>query len=631
MKSIRHFFLLLCAVSVMFLAGSHRLEAQAWQARHNLTPAQFQSTFDDLFKQGYRLKNMTGYVSNGERFAGLWVKESGPAWQARFGLSKADYQKTFDDLVKQGYRLTWVSAHEVGGTVHYEGIWEQKGGPAWEAKGNLTAAEYQQTFETLTKQGYRLIHVAGYESGGSARFDAIFEKSSGPEWQARHNMTPAQFQSAFDDFFKQGFRLKEMSGYNVGGQDLYAAIWEKTGGPTWYARNGVPDAWYQNVFDNFYYQGARPVYIAAFTSGGGGRLNSIWDNPNFSGAELGAISSKINAYMSANQVPGVALAITKDGRLVYASGFGYANKETGEEAGPTNLFRIASVSKNITSTTIMKLIEAKSLHLTDHIFGPGGLLASQYPTPASNQKINQITIKYLLEHVSGLSNAGGDPMFMNTGMNHQQLISWMINDPAHKMARDTNTQFEYLNFGYCLLGRVIEKATGQGYEQYVKQNVLAPTGVTDMAIGANSEAARKPREVKYYPAGAYSLNVTRFDSHGGWVASPIDLVRYVVRVDGLPTRPDIFSAASHTAVVTDSGIKDSSGNDPNYGFGWGLPQWHNGDIEGSIAFLEVLPGGYTYSVVANTRPANDGGAFKLSGVVKSIINGASKWPSYDLF
>jgi len=78
----------------------------------------------------------------------------------------------------------------------------------------------------------------------------------------------------------------------------------------------------------------------------------------------------------------------------------YANKETGEEAGPTNMWRIASVSKNITSTTIMKLIEANNLHLTDHVFGPGGLLTSQYPTPASNQKINQITIKYLLEHVS---------------------------------------------------------------------------------------------------------------------------------------------------------------------------------------------------------------------------------------
>jgi hypothetical protein len=69
----------------------------------------------------------------------------------------------------------------------------------------------------------------------------------------------------------------------------------------------------------------------------------------------------------------------------------------------------------------------------------------------------------------------------------------------------------------------------------------------------------------------------------------------------------------------------------NYGFGWGLPQWHNGDIEGSIAFLQVLPGGYTYSVLANTRPANDGGAFNLSGVVQKIISTTPNWPKYDLF
>ena len=226
---------------------------------------------------------------------------------------------------------------------------------------------------------------------------------------------------------------------------------------------------------------------------------------------------------------------------MYAAGFGYANKETGEEAAPTNMWRIASVSKNITSTAIMKLVEKGSLHLTDNVFGPGSLLGAQFPTPAGNKKIEQIKVKHLLEHVSGLSNTNGDPMFMNTGMNHTQLISWMLNDPGHKMTRDANTQFEYLNFGYCLLGRIIEKVSGQSYDQFVKQNVLGASGVTEMAIGANSEADRKPREVKYYPGIAYSLNVTRFDSHGGWVASPIDLVRYVVRVDGLPTKPDIFS------------------------------------------------------------------------------------------
>jgi len=118
-----------------------------------------------------------------------------------------------------------------------------------------------------------------------------------------------------------------------------------------------------------------------------------------------------------------------------------------------------------------------------------------------------------------------------------------------------------------------------------------------MAIGANSEAAHKPREVKYYPSGSYSLNVTRFDSHGGWVASPIDLVRYVVRVDGLPTKPDI-SARLHTQPWSPTRNQGQCRERSKLRFRLGPAQWHNGDIEGSIAFLEVLPGGYTYSVLA---------------------------------
>jgi hypothetical protein len=126
--------------------------------------------------------------------------------------------------------------------------------------------------------------------------------------------------------------------------------------------------------------------------------------------------------------------------------------------------------------------------------------------------------------------------------------------------------------------------------------------------------------------------VTRFDAHGGWIASPIDLARFLVRVDGLPTKSDIISANSHTLMLTDSGIKGANGNDPNYGFGWGTQQqWHNGAMEGTIAFIQVLPNGYAYTVVANTRPANDGFAFNLAGAVQKIINGVSNWPAYDLF
>jgi hypothetical protein len=181
------------ATALIFVfALSNRLNAEQWQARHNMTPAQFQSTFDELFKQGYRLKQISGYESGGsERFAGLWIKDGGPAFYARTGVSAADYQKYFDDYAKQGFRLTWVSAHNVGGSTRFEGIWEKNTGAAWQARHNLTAADYQKTFDDLTKQGYRLVHISGYETAGQERFAAIFDKSSGPAWQARHHMTGA--------------------------------------------------------------------------------------------------------------------------------------------------------------------------------------------------------------------------------------------------------------------------------------------------------------------------------------------------------------------------------------------------------------------------------------------------------
>jgi hypothetical protein len=153
-----------------------------------------------------------------------------------------------------------------------------------------------------------------------------------------------------------------------------------------------------------------------------------------------------------------------------------------------------------------------------------------------------------------------------------------------------------------------------------------------MAIAQNSAAARRPREVTYYPASAYSLNVRRFDSHGGWVASPIDLVRFLVCVDGNASKPDIVSAQSFTTMTTAARVNDVNGNDPNYALGWvANPQSHNGAMDGTTAILAVTANGFGYAAVANTRPANDQFAGNLSSLVQQIIAGVSAWPSHDLF
>ena len=96
-------------------------------------------------------------------FAAVWEQDGGPAFQARHNLTADQYQQTFDELVGQGFRLTWVNGYTVNGQERYAAIWEQGAGPAFQARHNLTAGEYQQTFDQLVGQGFRLRSVAALE------------------------------------------------------------------------------------------------------------------------------------------------------------------------------------------------------------------------------------------------------------------------------------------------------------------------------------------------------------------------------------------------------------------------------------------------------------------------------------
>jgi CubicO group peptidase (beta-lactamase class C family) len=632
MKTIRTFVAGL-ALLVAFVALALPARAAEWVARHGLTSADYQAAFDQYGQQGFRLISVSGYESGGAlRYAALWKKVQGPAWVARHGMTPAQYQQAFDDYGAQGYRLVYIDGYNSGGQVLFAAIWEQRQGPAWVAKHGLSGSDYQATFDDLTGKGYRLIGVSGYADGGQARYAAIFEQSPGPAWAAKHGLSGAQYQQAFNELGGQGYKVKLVSGYRVGGTDYYAAIWEKSSGEYWQARHGIPDKFYQSVFDNYYYQGYEPDFIGAFTSDNGGRLNGIWHNAVFASKDLDLIYGKVDAYMKKHSVPGLSIAVTQGERLVYAAGFGLADKDSGEPVGPMTRFRVASVSKPFTSAAIMKLVEANSLGLDDKVFGPNSILGANYPTPKSNPDIEKITVRHLLGHVAGFTTttSDGDPMFNYTGTTQSGLISWWLGKQA--LATTPGTQWEYSNFGYCLLGRIIEAKTGKTYEQYVKDAVLKPSGITAMEIGGDTKADRKPGEVVYYGGSPYSsVKPTRFDSHGGWIATPSDLLRFLVRVDGNNNKPDIITAADHTTMTTALGIKDANGKDPQYAFGWGVSggtQNHNGTMSGTIAWLLRGPGDLAYAAVSNGD--DDWFGPDMMALMNDITGGVSAWPAYDL-
>jgi hypothetical protein len=265
-----------CTQSGPLVVAESQRYAAIWQkdggpsffAHHGLTPEQYQQTFDELTAQGYRPTRVSGNEVNGaDSYAAIFEKREGPAFQARHGLTSDQYQQTFDELTAQGFRPRDVSGYELNGEPRFAAIFEQDGGPAFQARHNITADQYQQTFDELTAQGFRVTDVSGFGVQGEARFAAIFEQHGGPAFQARHNITADQYQQTFDELTAQGFAPAVVSGYNVGGQDFFAAVFEKRDGPPFAARHNITADQYQQAFNELVGQGFRLTEVSGYTTG----------------------------------------------------------------------------------------------------------------------------------------------------------------------------------------------------------------------------------------------------------------------------------------------------------------------------------------------------------------------------
>jgi CubicO group peptidase (beta-lactamase class C family) len=603
-----------------------------WAARHGLTSSQYQAEFTRFANLGYRPVDVSGYEVGGQpRFAAIWEQTSGPAWVARHNLNSSQYQAEFTRLANLGYRPVRVGGYSIGGQDYYAAIWHRTTSPDWAARHGLTSAQYQAEFNRFASQGFRPVDVSGYEVGGQSRFAAIWAKTGGPAWTARHDLNSAQYQAAFNDLTRQGYRLVRVSGYSVQGQSRYAAIWEQSGGAPWQARHDLENAGYQTTFEEMRLQGYRPVQVSGFGRGGRDYYAAVWENRNFTGRELTEIETTVSDFMSRFSVPGVSLAIAKDGRLVYARGFGLANKETGEAVTSRHLFRIASVAKPITAVAVMRLVELGRLRLTDRVFGEGNLLGTTYGETPYQANLDRITVQQLLEHTGGgWPNDNEDPMFTNQGMDANALISWMVTN--RRLNTVPGTAYAYSNFGYCVLGRIIERVTGEPYEQWVRRAVLGPCGVQGMALAGNTAADRRPNEVAYYGQGSenpYGMNVTRMDAHGGWIANAIDLVRFGVRVDGFATKPDLLTSASVQTMTT------ASSRNAGYAKGWNVNSannwWHAGSLPGTQTILVRTSGGFCWALLANTRSLSSEFGGSLDDLMWKVVGKVGTWPSYDLF
>ncbi|MDO6435256.1 serine hydrolase domain-containing protein [Flavitalea sp. BT771] len=366
---------------------------------------------------------------------------------------------------------------------------------------------------------------------------------------------------------------------------------------------------------------------ATGTNPGGGTTNPTQPPVQ---KDVPAVDNAVKTFMSTWSVPGMSIAVIHNDKLIYVKSYGKMSATDTTSIKNTSLFRLASVSKQITSAAIMKLLQDGKLTLDSKVFGTGGILANDYAGTYLGQ-LNDITIDQLLHHTTGnWPNDGSDPMFQHTSYSQPQLINWTFNNYTDRNRRG---QYYYSNFGYCILGRVIEKLSGKSYEQYCKDVVLSPCGISDMVIGGNTLADRKSGEVIYNGQSnedPYSMNVTRMDSHGGWIATATDLARFLAHVDGFSGVADILNPATITTMTT-----PSSGN-PNYACGWAVNNqnnwWHNGSLPGTLTEIVRASNGFCWVMLCNTRSLDSQMDADLDNLLWPSVNGTSTpWEDRDQF
>lgn len=317
-------------------------------------------------------------------------------------------------------------------------------------------------------------------------------------------------------------------------------------------------------------------------------------------AEKEAIAKIAREFMEKFEVPGLSVAFSTQDRISHTAGFGMADLEDKEEMTPRHLFRIASIAKPLTAVGVYKLIEQGRLKPDDRVFGDSGLLQVKSLKKLPDG-VQDITLHHLLTHTcGGWQNDGNDPMFRHPNLDHRELIVTTLREQPLKNV--PGSSYAYSNFGYCLLGRVIEKTSDKSYASFMEDLVLTPSGVKDMKISGNTLEDRVKNEVVYYGRNGedpYHMNVRRMDSHGGWLATPEDIVRIFNHCSGAGAASKLLREETVKSMLT------ASDANPGYASGWSVNEarnrWHGGSLPGTSTIAVRTAGGMSWAGFANSR------------------------------
>jgi CubicO group peptidase (beta-lactamase class C family) len=384
------------------------------------------------------------------------------------------------------------------------------------------------------------------------------------------------------------------------------------------------------------------------------------------GQDVPALAGFDNAmleFMQAHNVPDAQLAVTWQGRLVLARSYDH---QSGNPVNNRSRFRVASVSKPLTSTLMHRLQQDGGVSVDDTL--------DQYLdlTPPDGQnadpQLGGITVRNLLEHLAGFgtaTNFGYDPVFHDVDIANELSVDLPILKShvrsfmnGKSLVSTPDTEYNYSNYGYMLAGQVIEAATGMPYGAYA-DSVLNRIGIYDARQSRSQRHRAYADEVEYFsgnrgasvmqdnggrlPYEYGALNYENAAAFGGWTLNMVEAARWLANLDDPEATDAILDAESQALMF---GLPENqqgpyTSGDAYYGSGWlvrdygggGRNTWHGGSLPGTTAYIVRIRQGFNFAVAINRRNESNPGAWlgDLESRIIAAYNQVDQWPSHDLF
>lgn len=364
-------------------------------------------------------------------------------------------------------------------------------------------------------------------------------------------------------------------------------------------------------------------------------------------ANLGDLDGIMEQTLQQYYVPGGSLSVARNGKLIYAKGFGVANLRTREPVTPNTLFNLASCTKAVSTFGVMRLVEAGRLNLDDKMYdviGRPNLVRGMSADP----RVAQITVRQLLHHSggwnddSGFVKAGREVQRMApNGLPYREAVRVLLATPLDYAP---GTDAKYANGQWNLIKYVIECAAQRPYGPYLLEQ-LASIGIRDMCEESRGVIAGQASRYGGYPPHIIlggQRTVPLMPDFGNWMASSVDMVKFLTAIDG--TRMQGISQNSFEQLIAPlpPPMKNNA-NGSHFGLGLdtvrmtaeGPVYSKNGGKPGVHCQIMHLPNNTDFCLMLNGGSAPDGSSGNPMGptvkAIRNTLTNIKEWPQIDLF